>query len=155
MIKRKKYELTHDPSSLLSIEKISYHMKSQSPTLRSQNHRRIIQSNSWILTAPPKNQTMRLRALSKCFLNSSRLGAVTTALWGLSQCPTTLWVQNLSLTPSLTLPCPSSMPFPWGHSSSQCEANSVPSALAQSQRHVDVLEIITGYLREARWKIQG
>ena len=26
--------------------------------------------------------------------------------------PDHLWVQNLSLTPSLTLPCPSSMPFP-------------------------------------------
>lgn len=45
-------------------------------------------------------------------LELQQLGAVPTALGSLSQCPTTLWVQNLSLTPSLTLPCPSSMPFP-------------------------------------------
>ena len=55
---------------------------------------------------------MYLRTLSKCFLNSGRLSAVTAALGSLSWCPTTLWVQTLSLTPSLTLPCPSSMPFP-------------------------------------------
>ena len=34
-----------------------------------------------------------------------------TALGSLSQCPTTLWVKNLFLTPSLTLSCPSSMRF--------------------------------------------
>lgn len=38
---------------------------------------------------PPKNQTRCLRELSKYFLNSGRLGAVTTALVSLFQCPTT------------------------------------------------------------------
>uniref|UniRef100_A0A8B9VGC1 Small ribosomal subunit protein uS9m n=1 Tax=Anas zonorhyncha TaxID=75864 RepID=A0A8B9VGC1_9AVES len=55
---------------------------------------------------------MCLRVLSKCSLNSVRPSAVPPALGSLSQCPTPLWVQTLSLPPSLTLPCPSSMPSP-------------------------------------------
>ena len=45
-------------------------------------------------------------------ISGGRLDAMTTALDSLSQCSTTLWVQNLFLTPSLTLLCPSFMPFP-------------------------------------------
>jgi len=32
---------------------------------------RIIESNSWLHTGPPKNQTIYLRAVSRCFSNSS------------------------------------------------------------------------------------
>jgi len=47
---------------------------------------RIIESNSLLHTGPPKNQTMCLKVLPKHFLNSGRLGAVTTSLGSLSQC---------------------------------------------------------------------
>lgn len=43
----------------------------------------------------PKNPTMYLRALSKCSLLSVSLGAVTTALGSLLQCPDTLWVKSI------------------------------------------------------------
>ncbi|KAJ7417988.1 cAMP and cAMP-inhibited cGMP 3',5'-cyclic phosphodiesterase 10A [Willisornis vidua] len=52
----------------------------------------------------PKSHIMCLRALSKCFLISERLGAVTTFLESLLQCPTTLWLKNLFLIPNLNLP---------------------------------------------------
>lgn len=42
---------------------------------------------------------MCLRVLSKCFLNSVRVGAVTPSLGSLSQCSTILWVKNLFLIP--------------------------------------------------------
>jgi len=35
---------------------------------------RITESNSWLHTGPPKNQSIWLRALSKCFLNCGSLG---------------------------------------------------------------------------------
>lgn len=41
---------------------------------------RTIESSSWIHTGPPKIQALHLRAMSKCFLNCNRLGAVTTLL---------------------------------------------------------------------------
>jgi len=44
---------------------------------------RIIEACPWLHTQPPKNQTTRLRVLSKHFLNSIKLGVVTTALQSL------------------------------------------------------------------------
>lgn len=41
---------------------------------------RIIESSSWFHIGPPKNWTVCLRALSRCFLNSGKLVAVTTTL---------------------------------------------------------------------------
>lgn len=45
-------------------------------------HIRLIESNSWLHTLPPKNQTLCLRVLSKCSLNS-----VSLALGNLFHCP--------------------------------------------------------------------
>ncbi|KAJ7396323.1 rna-directed dna polymerase from mobile element jockey-like [Pitangus sulphuratus] len=41
-----------------------------------------------------KSHTSCLRVSSKCFLNSDSLGAVTTSLGSLFQCPTSLWMKN-------------------------------------------------------------
>ncbi|KAJ7405069.1 hypothetical protein BTVI_70324 [Pitangus sulphuratus] len=49
----------------------------------------------------PKVNTRCQRVLSKHFLNSVGLGAVTIALGSLLQCTTTLWVKNLFLISSL------------------------------------------------------
>ena len=65
---------------------------------------RIIESSCWPCTEHAKGHTMCLRALSKGFLNSLRLGAVTTALGSLFQCPSTLWVKNFFLISNLNLP---------------------------------------------------
>ena len=65
-------------------------------------------SNFWLHIAPLKFQSLYLRALSKCFLKSDSLG-----LWPLA-CSVN-WpplVKSLFLTPNLTLPGCSSMPFP-------------------------------------------
>lgn len=51
-------------------------------------------------------------ALSKLFLNRDRLSAVTVPLCNLFQCWVTLWVKNLFLVSSLTLPWLSFMQFP-------------------------------------------
>ena len=45
----------------------------------------------------PKNQILCLTALSRCFLNSGKLGVVTVSLGRLFQCLTTLLVDNLFL----------------------------------------------------------
>ena len=63
-------------------------IKSQN-TLSWKGPPRIIESIPWLHTAPPKNQTLCLRALYKCSLTSGRLGAMPTALGSLCQCPTT------------------------------------------------------------------
>jgi len=55
---------------------------------------KIIKSNSWLHTGLPKIQTLCLRTLSKCFLNSGRVSAVTTALRSLFQGPNTLWLRT-------------------------------------------------------------
>lgn len=55
---------------------------------------------------------MCLRELSKRFLNSGRLGAMTTTLRNLPQYPTILQVQILFLTPSLNQACHSFKSFP-------------------------------------------
>lgn len=34
---------------------------------------KIVESNSWLHVGPPKNQTVCLKAIPKCFLNSSKL----------------------------------------------------------------------------------
>ena len=47
-----------------------------------------------------------LRALSKCLLNTHRLGALATSLASLFQCLTTLSVNKCFLTSSLNLPWP-------------------------------------------------
>ncbi|RMC14818.1 hypothetical protein DUI87_06994 [Hirundo rustica rustica] len=52
----------------------------------------------------PKRHTMCLRALSKLFLNSVKLGGETTSLESLFLCPTNLWVKNLLLISNLNLP---------------------------------------------------
>ena len=64
----------------------------------------IIKSNSWLHKGSPKNQTICLRALSRCFLNSGKLSAMITALAG-----------HLSLSPSFHSPGPDrlALPFPW------------------------------------------
>ena len=62
---------------------------------------RITESNLCFHTGPPKNQTTWLRALSGCFLNSSELSAMPTALGSLFY-----WLKNLFLISSLdTDPC--------------------------------------------------
>lgn len=61
---------------------------------------RIIKLNSQPCKGPPQNLTTCPRVLSKHFLNSVRLGAVTTALSSLFQCWTTLSVKNLFLISS-------------------------------------------------------
>lgn len=48
-----------------------------------QGHPRSMQSHSWLRTGPPKNQTLRPRALSTGFWSCGRLRAVTTALGSL------------------------------------------------------------------------
>jgi len=53
------------------------------------------------LWAPPKIQTIHLRVLSKCFVNSCRLGAVTTALGSPFHCP--IW-KDISNTWTYTHP---------------------------------------------------
>ena len=55
---------------------------------------RIVKSNSCPCTGQPQIYTISLRGLSKCFLNSIRLGAVTASLGSLSQCSTTLWLKE-------------------------------------------------------------
>lgn len=69
----------------------------------------IIKFNSWLHIEPHKIQTIFLRALSKGFLKSSRLSAVTTSLGSLFQGPTTLWLKNLFLPSNLNLLCHSSI----------------------------------------------
>lgn len=51
-------------------------------------------------------------ALSKYFLNFSRLSAVISAMRSQFHCPTTLWMKNLFLIPNSTLPLHNSLPFP-------------------------------------------
>ena len=65
---------------------------------------RVLEFNSWPCTGYPKSHTMCLRAVSRFFLNSVRLGAVITSLGSLFQCPNTLWVKNFFLILSLNLP---------------------------------------------------
>lgn len=43
----------------------------------------IIESNFWPHTEPPKNQTLCLRVLSRCFLNSAKLSAMNASLGNL------------------------------------------------------------------------
>lgn len=62
-------------------------------------------------TEPLNIQNMFLRVLSKHFLNSTWLGAVTSSLGSLCQCPTILSLKNLFLIPNLNIPCCSFMPF--------------------------------------------
>lgn len=45
---------------------------------------------------------MCLRDFPNCFLNSLRLGAISTLLGGLSQCPATCWVKKLFLKCNIT-----------------------------------------------------
>lgn len=63
----------------------------------------ITESNSCLHTRLPKNQTIYLRVLSKCFSNYDRLSAVTISLRSL-KCLTILSVKNLFLTASQNLP---------------------------------------------------
>ena len=70
--------------------------------LVAENHRiswvgKIIYSSFWLHMGSPKIQTIFLRALSKCFLNSSRMSAMTTALGSLFHAHHPL-VQNIFLT---------------------------------------------------------
>lgn len=58
----------------------------------------------------PKSSTVSLGVCSKWFLNSGRLGAVSTSLGTLFQCPIILWAINLFLISNLNL---SFMSFPW------------------------------------------
>ncbi|NXG65009.1 PROS protein, partial [Hemiprocne comata] len=60
----------------------------------------------------PKVHTMTLTALSKCFLNIVRVGAITASLGSLFQCSTTLWVKNPLLMSNLNLPLRIFLPFP-------------------------------------------
>jgi len=55
---------------------------------------------------------MLLRALSKCLLNTERVGASTASLGSLFQCLSTLLVRKCFLRPSLNLPWRSFEPFP-------------------------------------------
>jgi len=67
------------------------HMLPERLWMQSENHRiikhlkleerRTIESNRWLHTAPPRIQTLSLRAVSKRTLNSQQLGAMPTALW--------------------------------------------------------------------------
>lgn len=114
-----KKNLTSENPWRLSWKACNFHMliSSTAPNecyiSNSQNHRilswtgpsRIIESNSWLYTRPPKNQTIYLRALSKLFLNSGKHSAMTGSLVILFQCLTTLSVKYLSLISSLNLPC--------------------------------------------------
>lgn len=52
---------------------------------------RICESDCWLHTGPSKNQSIRLRALSRCLLNSGKLAAMTSALGRLFLCTTTFW----------------------------------------------------------------
>lgn len=52
---------------------------------RSKVLTRITESSSWFHTGQSKNQTISLRALSKCFSNSSGLVAMTASLGSLFQ----------------------------------------------------------------------
>ena len=72
-------------------------------------------------TRPPKNQTICLRALSKCFLVLGNFPG------SLLQCPIALSVNNLFLISSLNLPCLSFMPFPQILSLFTREKRSVPA----------------------------
>lgn len=56
---------------------------------------RITESN-WLHTGQLKNQAIWLRALPKCFFNSSKRAAVTTALESLFQFPNTYWRRTFS-----------------------------------------------------------
>lgn len=61
---------------------------------------------------PTKNQTIWLTALSKCFLSPNRFVIITTSFGSPFQCPNTISVKKLFLTPSLNHPWHSSMLFP-------------------------------------------
>jgi len=63
---------------------------------------RVTDSNSWHYTELLQNQTICLRASSKCFLNSRRLGAMATALGIQFLCVTYFLVKSHFLTCSPT-----------------------------------------------------
>lgn len=44
-----------------------------------------MEPNYWLYTKLPENETIVLRVLSRCFLCSGRLGAVTSAMGNLFQ----------------------------------------------------------------------
>ena len=64
---------------------------------------RSIKSNSWLHKGQPKNQTICLRALSKCFLSFDSLG-LQLLPWGSCASAHLLLVKNLSPALNLTLP---------------------------------------------------
>uniref|UniRef100_A0A8U7N6R8 LMBR1 domain containing 2 n=3 Tax=Corvus TaxID=30420 RepID=A0A8U7N6R8_CORMO len=70
-----------------------------------------------------------LRALSKCFLNSGRLGAVTTALGSLCQCPYTLWVKKPFPDTQSKLPLPQLQAISSSPVTVTTEKRSVPAPL--------------------------
>jgi len=62
---------------------------------------RIMESNSWLHTGSPKNQTLCLRALSKCFFNYGSLGPWS---WRAYSMPTTLSWKTFSWYPTWPSP---------------------------------------------------
>jgi len=64
---------------------------------------RVIKSTPWLHKEPPKNQTICLRVLSRCFLNTEKLSAVTISLGRLFWCLTTYPVNNFFLISNLGL----------------------------------------------------
>ena len=71
---------------------------------------KVIESSSWFHTGPSKNQTIWLRALSKHFLNSSRLGLCPLPWAACSSAQQPFGEEPFPNT-HLTLPCCCSMPF--------------------------------------------
>jgi len=69
----------------------------------------IVESSSRLHTASPKIQTLCLKALSKCSLNSCSLGLCPGDSVAM---PKHSLAKNFFLIPNLTLPWSSSMPFP-------------------------------------------
>ena len=83
---------------MMSVSGVKYWSKVKNHRIQFQpsldGRTKIIKSNSWLHTGLPKIQTLCLRMLSKCFLNSGRVSAMTTALRSLFQGPNTLWLRT-------------------------------------------------------------
>lgn len=83
---------------------------------------RITETNFWLHARPPKIQTIFLRTLFKCFLNSSTLVAVTISLGSLLQCRTTFF-PNPTRLPHDTASCHSHGSY---HCHQRAEINTAP-----------------------------
>jgi len=93
-----------------------------------------MESNSWLHTAPPKNQTLCLRTLPRHSLNSSTLGCAHSPGHSVP-CPPPSGADPVP-HPQLPLPWHSSMPFPQAVSLSyRAELSAAPPLPVRSHSH--------------------